>query len=173
MQVLSKSTRIHLSSFLICKASLSTSARSVGEKRLPETWRNSCKGETHAESCRTKQYRGAGSWAVSHMTGYRPEPGSTKESLERGIGGRKPKSLMLFKHTDSIKCIRTWKRSFSFLTVAIFFLIMHVTPAPFLLRIRRDLSDQWKKSFTNLPCTIQQNKWQFYEQYHFLFLNVE
>lgn len=56
--------------FLFAKPWQSISVGSVGEKRLPETWCNFSKGETYVESWTTKQYWGANSCAVSHMTGY-------------------------------------------------------------------------------------------------------
>lgn len=115
------------------------------ERRLPETWCHYCKGETHAESCNTKQYLGADSWSCQsrdRIHGY--SQAVTQESLGHGVRGRKQKSPVLFKYTDSITFIRTWTRGFSILTVTIFHLIKHVTHTPFLLKKQKGLRQQWE-----------------------------
>lgn len=167
MRVLSNSTRIHLSSFLIYKTSLNTSAGPAGEKRLPETWCNSCKGETHAESCSTKQYRGADSWAVSHMTGYSHNQAAPRSPWSVVLWGRRQESPMLSIYAGCTKFLEPREKLFCFRCNN---LLPHNTHPSSSLSAQKQkglVSLLEKKSSTNLPLKIQQNKWQFYQQSHF------
>lgn len=143
-RVLSNSTRIHLSLFLIYKTSLNTSADPAREKRLPETWCNSCKGETHAESRSTKQYRGADSWAVSHMTGYSHKQAAPRSPWSVVLWGRRQESPMLSKYADSNKFLEPQEKLFCFRCNN---LLPHNThPSGSLsAQKQRDLWDCWKE----------------------------